>query len=378
MFEFSYPYIIISIIYLILGYCELTTKNNIRKRRKIQIIECFVFILFFGLRGYVGTDWLNYYLYYQNLSDNYGEFGSFEPGFDILVRFCSYINIDYCVFVFLITIVQGYLFDKYFSRKVDYMFWTYLLLMAIFPNLIIDTIRNFISLLIGMFALEFWKKGHELKTLLLIIMSILFHVSGLVFVFLLPFCKKFINKWVVITIFVVVSIVYFTQFHFTALLLITIGNLVGGIYSLLIDEYVNSDIYNSSYGISLGIIEKFLFFILYIYKYDEIKSGKYVDPIISNVFCLYIFSNLLFSDMNILIQRFAVLFCFGYILMIPNLIKMYSLRINRCLISCFIFLIVFLKISGTYNIPILEYDIFMNYNLVERKIILEDYYSIVH
>ncbi|WP_297274033.1 EpsG family protein [uncultured Bacteroides sp.] len=379
MLEYSFPYVVVAIIYLLLGYYEFAFKNNIIQKRKIQIIECIIFVLFFGLRGYIGTDWMNYLFYYENKTDALYETGSFELGFDIVVKLCSSVNIDYCVFVFLITIVQGYLFDKYFSKKVDYMFWTYLLLIAIFPNLIIDTLRNFISLLIGVLALEYWKNEYRIKALLLIVLSILFHTSGVVFFFLLLFCKKYIKKRVIIILFIVASILYFGQVHFASLLLMKIGDIVGGFYGLLIEEYVGSEYYNSSYGISFGVIEKFLFFILYIYKYDEIRTYRYIDPVVANVFFFYILSNLLFSDMNILIQRFAVLFCFGYIIVIPNLINIYRLKINRYLVSFVILFVVMSKVLVVYNIPIFDYTFFFmdNKSLEERKMILDDFYLVI-
>lgn len=141
MIGYSLPYVILVLVYLLLGILEI---RYTKFKRIIQICESCIFILFFGARGYIGTDWYNYYNYYSTTTLQDWGTADYEFLFSLLAKLFHQIGFNFSFWIFFLTSFQAFLFDKYFSKKVPYMFFAYIMLIAIFPNLLIDTIRNFI------------------------------------------------------------------------------------------------------------------------------------------------------------------------------------------------------------------------------------------
>ena len=375
MIGYSQPYILLYLFYLFLGFFEIKNPKN---KYKIQYIECIVCILFWGLRGYIGSDWLSYTSYYDNLSHTFfNNELNYEPGFVAITGIIKLLGCTYFEWQLFIVVIQFIIFHNFFKKKVQYMFIAYIVLFSSFPLLIIDTIRNFISLLIGLWALEYWKLNRKLLSIFFIILSILFHTSGIVFFILLPLSKSYINKKIIILLFSIGIIIYLFRISYIRHIINMLGQVLGGKYSALATLYLNWDVASASYGITLGIIEKIFFFIIVIYKYDHIKKNKIFDCYILNTFILYILSNLYFTEMTILINRVAVLFFWGYIVVISNLPILFNIKANKYLIFCIIISLVFFKIISSYNDIIYNYKnvIFSKENIMERSDNLKLHYD---
>ena len=55
--EYSIPYLLMSFIFLFLSYYEYRQGTN----KSVRLICIVFFVLFYGLRGFVGWDWQGYY-----------------------------------------------------------------------------------------------------------------------------------------------------------------------------------------------------------------------------------------------------------------------------------------------------------------------------
>lgn len=375
MINYSLPYVGIIILYIILGSFEI--KEN-KYFRFLQRIECVIFVFFFGCRGYIGTDWLNYYNYYTNTSLFVWDSNDYEIIFSLVAKLFHESGASFSIWIFFLTLVQAYLFDRFFSKKIKYMFLAYIVLISVFPNLFIDTLRNFTALLIGVYSFDYWKKNEHIKAFLIILISILIHSSGIIFFVLLPFTRNYIQRKYVISFFVIGICLYVFQIRYLSSVLLWIGGVLGSRYEVLVDLYLNSDNYNYSYGLTIGIIEKIFFFILVLYKYNYIVSNKIIAPIIFNIFCLYIFSNIYLTEMTILVNRFAILFFCGYVIVMANIGECYYKALNRRMIYIFILGICLLKTSITYNSILFDYVnvLFQTDNIGEKISNVNNFYNI--
>lgn len=373
MLENSLTYLLVLVSYLFLGFLEYRFPVY---KRNIQFVECLFFIFFFGLRGYIGTDWINYYEYYTTKS--IWNFTRYEPGFCLLTNLCSAINLSYNSWIFLIVVLQGFLFDFFFSKKIKYMYLAYIILISFFPNLIIDTLRNFISILIGLISLDKWANRHRAESLMLLLLSISFHSTGIVFALLLPMTRSYLSKKSVIVLFTIGLIIYFLRIEYIKPIISIMGNILPSSYSMMIDTYLTSEVASSSYGVSFGIIEKIFFFIVVMLKYDFITRSQILEKYIFNLFVLYILSQFYLSEMSILITRFAIIFFAGYLVSLASINYIYSIKSNRIILSCLLLFLCFIKTSISYSSKIYEYSniIFAYENINERKYFVRQHYSI--
>ena len=104
---YSLPYIALVLFYAILSCVYVTVTDDMK--RNIRILCVFVYVVFFGFRGFVGDDWTIYYpVFTEDIHvGNFQEFvysleeSPFEIGFTVLLIISKLIFDDYSFLVFL-------------------------------------------------------------------------------------------------------------------------------------------------------------------------------------------------------------------------------------------------------------------------------------
>ena len=213
---------------------------------------------------------------------------------------------------------------------------------------------------------------------MLLLLSISFHSTGIVFALLLPMTRSYLSKKSVIVLFTIGLIIYFLRIEYIKPIISIMGNILPSSYSMMIDMYLTSEVASSSYGVSFGIIEKIFFFIVVMLKYDFITRSQILEKYIFNLFVLYILSQFYLSEMSILITRFAIIFFAGYLVSLASINYIYSIKSNRIILSCLLLFLCFIKTSISYSSKIYEYSniIFAYENINERKYFVRQHYSI--
>jgi hypothetical protein len=136
-------------------------------------------------------------------------------------------------------------------------------------------------------------------------------------------------------------------------------------------KYIQSDIFSSAYGLSLGYIERQLSFILVFIFYPRLKKDDQNVNIFTNLFYLYCFTFLLCSEMSILLERVALLFVCSYWILYPKIFNLISKKYKYV----FLFLLLIYsvpKIKGNHYGRVHEYDnVLTGYKSFEIR--LDDY-----
>ena len=133
---YTIPYLIFLSFLILLSFWEFLLKK--RKNFsiiKIRIIIWISFILFFGFRGFVNTDFLSYYPFFESLktiwdSVPYEQILSgyeWEPGFITAVYLLKSFIPDYQVWILLWTVILLLSLDFIFLRYVKYYSLAFLL-----------------------------------------------------------------------------------------------------------------------------------------------------------------------------------------------------------------------------------------------------------
>lgn len=334
---YSYPYIILFLIFFVLFLWE----NRIRKKdgniKMVRYLCMLVFFVFFGFRGYLDTDFTVYYPLYEmtpTIDDTKGIAKFFsgisedvllkiEPGFKVILVLLKSINEDYLTLQIFSSFVNV-LFLNYFFKKYSPQYVLGFIMYLIFSGLIIEInlLRNSKAIFLFIYSLQFIKERNAVKFFICNGIGILFHSSAIFFFPMYFFLHKKIPTPFVWGTFLLGNLLFLGQIKYITPVVIAVGDFFGGAYSLLAEAYSNNKLYNSSYSISVGYLEKvFTFIILYqFYKKigEKIKDDNTLN-IFYNSFFLYAVSYFFLSEYSVFIDRITTLFVFSYWILYPYL-----------------------------------------------------------
>lgn len=370
----SWPYVILILFYLVLSVFEY---KKIIGKKKVRIISATTFILFWGFRGYIGSDWHQYLPFYQNLS-NYNPFETrMEIGFYTLCFLLKKTGFDFLNLIFFLTVLNVFLLDNFFKEKKSNISLVYASIIVFFPIAIIDTLRNFLSICLFLQALKFYEIRKKTAYVFLFI-AIIIHSSAILFLPIFLFLNKsYFNKSKIIFFFSFGIVVYFSGIQYIKPFISFLGNLLGGRYAQLVSAYLSSDVYGVSYGIKLGILEKIFFGLIVIYNYSYITLNKVVPPYIFNSFFIFIFIYLYLNELDVFINRLTILFFYAYVTIVSSFHFLIKKRKYRFSIFSVVATLLLLKGYISFNADIYKYSntLFFNENLRERETNLFMHYN---
>ena len=365
----------------VFSYLE-SKSSEILKNKLINIVTLLL-IFFFGLRGFIQSDFQNYYPWFDELlvlkeTDLKSLFvDKYEFGFVFLTVFCKSIWPDYFMWIFLSSLIDIVLLRKIFkdySVNVCLSFAIYFAIGAIIMEF--NLMRNIKAILILFLSLRYIKEKKMWNFFLCVFVASLFHITSIIFVPLYFILDKRWSKKVLLVIFVVCISVLLFRIRFLSIVLPPIASMLGGKYNVMFETYYSSGMLDASYGISFGLIERVITFFLVYYFYDvwEDKHGnKYIFP---NMVIIYFMCFSLLAEMSVLLERLAYYFALSYCVFYPNLLKKIRLRNNRLLICCFIFFIFTLKVAQQTRTIVCKYDnLLFGIESFEERLITLNYFN---
>ncbi|ASK30361.1 hypothetical protein CEY12_09650 [Chryseobacterium sp. T16E-39] len=370
---YSIPYIILFLIYFVLFLWENKLRKDGSDIKIVRYLGMLVFFIFFGFRGYLDTDFAVYYPLYESaptLSDSRGVAQFFssvnedyllkvEPGFKVLLILLKSVTPDY-FFLQIISSLIDVLFLNYFFRKYSPQYILGFIMFFIFSGLIIEInlMRNSKAIFLFIYSLKFIKERNAAKYFICNGIGLLFHTSA-IFYFPLYFFlhKKFLPAFVWGT-FILGNILYLGQIKFITPIVLALGNLFGGFYSIMAEAYSKSSLYSSGYGITIGYIEKFLTFVLFYSAYDKIgnfiKDEKMLN-IFFNLLFLFTTTYLFLSEYSVLIDRMTTLFAVSYWILYPYFYATLE-RLFKTIFTVVLLLFGILKMYKSNNFIIRRYE----------------------
>ena len=153
--EFAYPYLLVTMMW---GGLAIYQKYNADSSKRVlysNLLAIFIFVFFFGLRGFVAYDWVGYYPEFEALPDLQTLFTipyskwEWEPGFIIFAAICKSIVPDYFFFQFICVIVNTVLLINFLRRYVDNIPLALVLFITMSGcEITINLLRNSIAILL--------------------------------------------------------------------------------------------------------------------------------------------------------------------------------------------------------------------------------------
>lgn len=357
---YSYPYVILLIL---LGACaflfEYTTEKE--KRDYITASALMLFFLFFGFRGYVYTDWIGYTELFRNVE--WGDVFKFdltqertrEPGFIILCMVCktlinSYVFLNVtCVSIYLFLLVRC---CKFF--EIENIAFVLVLLVAMDgTGMVLNLLRNTISIGIWMNSLVYIRDRKPLKYFALCLLASSFHLSSLIFFPMYFFLHLRTNRWIFLGLVTFFFIFYISK----SSIVVTVVEMLGLEGALGVKLQAYTERFTSARALNpTGTLEKLgLVTLLFLY-YDEIMERYKDRNLLINCLILYFGMYYFLGEFKTMSERMALLFVFAHWLVWIDVICVLAIENNKKLLTGGLFLYCAYMTTLNLNQPIMEYD----------------------
>lgn len=352
------PYILLIFLLGVAAFLYDNTADGTRKKN-IVIVSVAVFFIFFGFRGFILSDWINYYPFFYSSSfydiEDY-QFGapdSWEPGFTLLNLLCKAIFDDYFFFQFVCCLLDTALLLNFFRKRVSNIPFA-LMLYIVFEGLVLSTnlMRNSIAIFLFLNALPYLEKRQPLQYFGICLLAATFHTTALLFLPLYFLFKVPINKWVFLGIFVACNIVYICHVS----IFLNLATMLG------LDEQfagrikIYTDYFSKASTFSIGYLERLFTGALVFLYFDKLKEVRKENVVFINALILYFIVFFCFSEFQVLSRRFSYLFVFSYWILWIDLVKCFAIENNKKLFVGFVFVYCLLRIGGSTYLPDFKYE----------------------
>ena len=354
------PYIFMVMLYAALGYLHYSDEDE-QHKNYCNAAAVVAFVLFFGFRGFLLTDWILYYPYYVNLE--WGDILNFfipdkqgmEPGFALFAMVCKTVSFgNYHFLEFVITCIVLtciYRFMRRYTGNIALGLMIFLAFNGV--GVICNLLRNSLAIGIFLLAIPYIEQRRPLQYYLLCLLALTFHISALVYLPLYFFFHRFPSRWIYLGVFVVANLAFITRFSIVEQLLEMMG--LTGDAAMKADAYTGK-MTTAVAVFSLGYIERLLTGMLIIAYHDKLKALHNGSGVIVNGVFMYLIMFFFFSQYDVLAQRYSFLFGFGYWIIWIDLMKCFYYANNRRLLAGLVVSYALLRSWTIYNAPDYMYE----------------------
>ena len=191
-------------------FCCFYIPNTYAIKKSVTAEATFIFLaayilLFFGLRGYVFTDWLNYYWHYAEVPTDWHGFVAFvqnpihssEIGYYVFQFLCKQISPNFFFLQFVSFFVDFIILWAFYKELKPKNFLLCIICMITFKGLEIEInlFRNSKAICLFMYSLKYIYKEKSLKKYMICnLIGCLFHLSALLYLPLYFVLDKRVNK----------------------------------------------------------------------------------------------------------------------------------------------------------------------------------------
>ena len=351
-FKYAIPYLIFLGYLLALMIWEIVKSSRGQGIKDIQWLTIIGFVFFFGLRGFVGTDWVNYYPYFNNISLTF----AWEQGFAIYTYLIHSIYPNYFFWVFVSSLINAILLHVVFKRYAKYYVLAFIV-FSTFNGIImeINLMRNIKSILFFLVSLRYLQERKILPYMLLNLLGITFHISSILFLPLYFVLHREIPKLYLWIMFAGGMIVFFLQIEYIKPILSFFADIIGGRLPEMVDAYFRDHRMNFFKLFSIGTIERIFSFVVIMFMRDKLIAQDKNNIIFINLFMIFFFICFYMAEANEIATRLSMLFVASYWILYPNILAATRKTLNYQLLLLFIVTLSIMRTS-MYNSFLFRYD----------------------
>lgn len=357
------PYILFLFFLICVILWEFYLKrNNQNGILRIRLTLWIAYILFFGFRGFVNTDCISYYPFFQNLKTiwdvnvTYSQVISgydWEPGFVTLVYIFKSILPNYQLWIITWCIILLSAIDFICVRYSKYYSLSFLLFF-VFGGYVLSTnlMRASIAMCFFLWSIPALSEGKWKKYILLNTIGCLFHISSLIYIIFGYFLKRKYPTSLLYGVFIILFSFGLVGINLSSILSKIASMMAENRITLLIESY-NSSSANSFF--TIGNLERFATYIFVCLSYKRQAEENKTNLLFLNAYVLYFVLFFSFSNLGPVAQRLADLFVFSYWIIYP---KFYQYISNISKKVAFVYLLTLyscLKLVSGMSAPYHQY-----------------------
>lgn len=350
-YSYSIPYLVFMIYLMVLMFIEFRQIKFDQDTRYVRWACMAGFLFFFGLRGFVYTDWTMYYSLFEKLptiwegglksvlSTDFSEAfetdtstgqAGVELGFIYFAVFLKSIIPDYFAFVFVNSLIDVILLNVFLKRYSKYYALSFIMFL-VFGGLGMEfnLLRNMKAILLFLISLRYIQEQRFLPFLFLNLIGFAFHSSALVFIPFYFILNRKWPKWLIWSIFIVGNIIFIMHIQYMKPIALALADIFGGRMAVKVKLYFVSDLYNRPYGLGLGYIERTITFLIMIMSRKKLVEHSPSNVIFINSFLIYFIIYSFFAEIMIAVERLSLLFVFCYWILYPEILNMIKESINK-------------------------------------------------
>lgn len=345
------------IIFTILSIFSLAECTNLDRRITFffYFLFCFALYTLSFLRWEIGTDWKNYYEYFQSIGSIPFEDDVFEWCYSLISRIVAHFTDNYNIFLCVAGLILFSFQSVAIKRLSPYPIVSLLFLWSIqFANILF--VRQWIAIAILMYSVVFIERRKFIPFILLVVLAAGFHRTS--WVFILAWWVYHINLSKKTMIVVLLASVGFSVILTKVLEMVSGG--FGGIIQAKIDTYLSdefNDDTNSDIGllavIIRGFANKFLIIFTSFYLYDRVVK-KY--PQFRGYLNLYWFGAIIYFStisISVVFVRISYAFDVFQIILLAYFFRIIESPLLRflsfLLLICYLFLRMRQQLNGPYK-----------------------------
>jgi len=317
-----------------------------------------------GLRWGIGTDWMPYYTFFNNSLTQPNQ-GNFEVGYIWLNKIVRYFTNNYSVFLVIHSIIVYTLISRsirdYSVQPLFSIFLFYCLMVAF-----LGMSRQYLSLAICFFSLQYIFKRKSIKFLLCIFFAFLFHRSAILFIPSYFLYRQFSLKVMITILFVAVVIVSANIINYIPTgWFFVFGDNIGGLMSFYL-EYAAAE--NMLLSSILGLLRRGLLLFLIFAFGNKIKNKNEYFYFFLNLYFVGAIGYLLFNNtiFQIIVGRGLMYFTIMEIFLFPYIISIFKPGWTQKV--AFVFVLIYCAITiergFSFYTTAIGVDIFRPYNSV--------------
>lgn len=374
---YSIPYFAYLIFLLCLALVEFHCININRGQALTRQLGMLSFVLFFGLRYFVGYDvalyWDDYikmpYLWQFSL---WSTPSVFEFGWKWYTILLKSLLIRYELFVLVNTIIDALLLHLFLKRYTKYYLIGLMVFVAYYGMVLeIEQLRNAKSILLFALSIPYLQQRKALPYILTNALGACFHVSAVLYIVVFPFMHRRLSKVTVWFCFLLPTFIFAFRVGWIHLFLNALSHLSHFRIHEKAEAYMqNTYISGGPLPLSVTMIENALAYFLCVILFEKrLYKTLPTYNLFRNMMVIYYMVFMMLYETSVLAIRISALFFIAFPVLYAGLLGAFSKQAYKVIVLIPMLLLSLLQTKHHTAAPVYKYEtIFVHSQTVNQKL----------
>ena len=315
----SLPYIAVFLSFIALGLIE--SRAPTRKIKRVAIITSIVvYSLFFGLRGFILTDFANYYPAFNSIHDDSAnpDAYSYSTAFFWLVYCAKTLLGSYSAYIFASAVIHAAIFSAIAWRIVGNIGLS-LAFFMVFRGIVyeINLMQNYVSILFFLWSLSYVQSRRPSRFLVANALGSAVHPPSVIYLLSYLPLRYHFNRLVYVSLCLAAGVYWVTGQNLLISFLRSLANVLGPSFVEFLNIYTDRE---AIYLSVAGNLERIAILFLILVFYKKIKTKFEMFEVVFVLYIIYALSYFLLWNIEAIASRVSLLFVCSTWFVVPMVI----------------------------------------------------------